>query len=142
MRGIILLAALSATLAHGAANDYVEVRDLRLDAGGISELEIDAGAGSLDVVGDAGIDAIVVTATITVPDEREEKALEVIASDMVLTLEQQGDDLGMSLGRRDHHGRPVEMTDDVRVRSGVQAQYMASVVSVSLQTSSSSSSKM
>lgn len=91
MRGIVLLVALSATLTHAAANDYVEVRDFNLDAGSISELEIDAGAGSLDVVGDTGVDAIVVKATITVPGKDEERALEIIERDMTLTLEQTGD---------------------------------------------------
>lgn len=91
MRGILVLAMFTASLAHAAWNDYVEVRDLRLDAGTVSELAIDAGSGSLDVLGGAGTDDIVVTATITVPDEKEEKARQIIESDMVLTLEQSGE---------------------------------------------------
>lgn len=91
MRGIILLGALIATLAHAAANDYVEVRDLELDAAGVNGLEIDAGAGSLDVVGEPGADVIAVTATIVVPDRREERAKKRIESDMTLSLEQRGD---------------------------------------------------
>ena len=90
MRGIVLLAMLTAALAHAAVNDYVEVRDLRLDADGLGELAIDAGAGSLEIVGDAAADDIVVTATITVPDTDEDEAREVIDSDMVLTLERDG----------------------------------------------------
>ncbi len=91
MRGSLLLIMLTATLAHAAWNGYVEVRDLRLDASGLDELAIDAGAGSLAVVGDAVLDEIVVTATINVPDAGEEEAREIIDSDMVLTLERSGD---------------------------------------------------
>lgn len=91
MRGIILLGALVTTLAHAAANDYVEVRDFEIEAAGISELEIEAGAGSLDVIGESGADSIAVTATIIVPDRREERAKRTIESDMTLNLERHGD---------------------------------------------------
>ena len=91
MRGLILLAALAATLAHGARNDYVEARDLRLDANGVDELAIQAGAGSLSVEGDRSLDDIVVVATITVPGEEPERARRTIDEDLRLTLTTSGD---------------------------------------------------
>ena len=90
MRGIIVLAMFTASLGHAAWNDYVEVRDLRLDAGSIGDLDIETGAGSLDVQGDGAADEIVVTATITVPEEDEDKAREQIEEGLKLSLEQAG----------------------------------------------------
>ena len=90
MRGIIVLTMLAASLGHAAWNDYVEVRDLRLDAESVSELAIEAGPGSLDVRGDAAAGDIVVTATIVVSDD-EDDARKRIEEDLVLTLEQSGD---------------------------------------------------
>lgn len=49
MRGILIMGLLAASLIYGAANDYVEVRDLRLPADGIDELTIDDGSGSINV---------------------------------------------------------------------------------------------
>lgn len=87
MRGMVLLMMFSVTLVDAAWNDYVEVRDLRLDAADIDELFIDAGAGSLLVTGNADAEEIVVAATITIPGADAEKAREIIESDMVLSLE-------------------------------------------------------
>ena len=91
MRGIALLVMFASTLAHGAWNEYVETRDLRLDARGISTLEIDAGAGGLTVKGDPGITEIVVAATITVPEDDEDKAQAYMEKSMVLTLDRDND---------------------------------------------------
>lgn len=91
MRGILLIAMFTASLAHAAWNDYIEVRDLKMDAGGIRSLAIDAGAGSLDISGDPTADAIVVIATVTVANEKADEARKIMASDMVLTLERDGD---------------------------------------------------
>jgi len=90
MRGIILLVSFSVTLAHAAWNDFVESRDLVLDADGISELEIDAGAGELLVLGDPALGEVRVLATITVPGHDEEDARELINDSLVLTLERKG----------------------------------------------------
>ena len=72
-------------------NDYVEVRDLRLDAADLDSLAIEAGAGSLTVSGDPGGSEILVTATITVPGSKEDKARKTIESDMTLELRREGD---------------------------------------------------
>jgi hypothetical protein len=53
-------------------------------------LRIKAGAGSLEVKGVPQSDTIVVKAVIQVEDEREERAREIIASDLVLALEKDG----------------------------------------------------
>ena len=47
--------------------DYEEVRELSLDSHRIDTLRIEAGAGTLDVVGVAGITEITVVATIEIP---------------------------------------------------------------------------
>jgi hypothetical protein len=87
---IVLMIMFAASLVYAAANDYVEVRDLSLDASSINGLDIEAGAGSLSVTGDANLSDIVVVATIEVPDRSEEKALSIIESDLVLVLEESG----------------------------------------------------
>lgn len=90
MRSIIVMAMFTASLASGAANGYEEERNLNLSGDGIGTLAIDAGAGSLDVTGVSGTDEISVTATIFMPGRNDEKARKKIESDLVLTLDQQG----------------------------------------------------
>ncbi len=90
MRTILILGMFTASLANAAWRNYEETRELTLDAGGIKTIEIEAGAGSLEVRGSADADAISVTALIQVP-EKEEKARKIIESDLVLTLERDGD---------------------------------------------------
>lgn len=91
MRGFIVMAMFSASLAHASWSDYEEVRKLEVDAGGVSEFVIDAGAGSMTVKGDAGAKSIEVTATIQVNTGDEEKARKAIAKRLTLTLDQKGD---------------------------------------------------
>jgi hypothetical protein len=90
MRGLTILALMSGTLAHAAMNDYVEVRDLVLDADDIEVLNIDTGSGPLVVAGVPGADRIEVSATITVPGADEDEALEVLERDLRLSLAQNG----------------------------------------------------
>ena len=90
MRVFLILGMFTASLASAAWRDYEETRDLTLDASGINTVEIEAGAGSLEVRGSADADAISVTALIQL-SEREEKAKKIIESDLVLTLERDGD---------------------------------------------------
>jgi len=90
MRTFLILGMFTASLANAAWRDYEETRDLTLDAAGIDSVVIEAGAGSLEVRGNADANAISVTALIQVP-EKEEKALKIIESDLVLTLERDGD---------------------------------------------------
>ncbi|MDH3612553.1 MAG: DUF4097 domain-containing protein [Gammaproteobacteria bacterium] len=87
MRSFVIMAMFAASLSSAAWNDYTEDRDLELDTKGINTLEIDAGAGSLAIRGNADTRNIRVKATISVPDESAEKAKEIIASDMTLSLE-------------------------------------------------------
>jgi hypothetical protein len=91
MRSIIVMAMFTASLASAAWNDYEEQRDLNLSASGIDAVDIDAGAGSLEISGVSGADEIAVTAIILVPDRDDDKARKIIESDLVLTLEKQGD---------------------------------------------------
>jgi hypothetical protein len=86
----------SASLTHAAWNEYVDVRDLRLDANELSGLSIDAGAGSLTVSGDPANSEISVTATITVPGSNDEKSIRTIESDMTLELAREGDQAVLS----------------------------------------------
>jgi hypothetical protein len=86
------MAMFAAGLAQAGGSDYEEVRDLTLDASDLKTLSINAGAGSMDVTGVAGINAISVKATIVVPDEDEEKALKIIAKKMKLSLDRDGDE--------------------------------------------------
>ncbi len=90
MRTFLILGMFTASLVHAAWSDYEETRDLTLDAGGIDTVVIEAGAGSLEVRGSADAKSISVTALIQVPD-KEEKAQKGIESDLVLTLERDGD---------------------------------------------------
>lgn len=91
MRTILIIGMFTASLASAAWRDYEESRNLTLDAGGIDIVEIEAGAGSLEVRGSADAQAISVIALIQVPGKNEEKARKVIESDLVLTLERNGD---------------------------------------------------
>ena len=87
MRSFVVMAMFLASFAHAAWTDYEEVRDLTLDASDIEELEIRAGAGSLDVRGVGGQDSIVVKATILVADADEDEAAKIIARRMELSLD-------------------------------------------------------
>ncbi len=91
MRTFLILGMFTASLTNAAWRDYEEVRHLTLDAGGVNTVEIEAGAGSLEVHGNPNARKISVTALIQVPGKSEEKAQKVIESKLVLTLERDGD---------------------------------------------------
>jgi hypothetical protein len=84
------MAMFTVSLANAAGNEYEEERQLNLGANGINTLEIEAGAGSLEIVGVSGSDEIVVSATIYVPEKDEDKARKEIQSHLVLSLEKDG----------------------------------------------------
>jgi len=90
MRSILIMAMFTVSLANAAWNEYEEERDLSLGANGINTLEIEAGAGSLEIVGVSGSEEIVVSATIYVPEKDEDKARKEIQSHLVLSLEKDG----------------------------------------------------
>ena len=87
MRSFIVMAMFTVSLAHAGWSDYEETRDLKLAADGISQLTINAGAGSMDVSGVQDLDNIVVKATIIVPDEDEDDAVRIIEKRIKLSLE-------------------------------------------------------
>jgi len=91
MRSFIVMAMFLASFSHAAWNEYTEVRELKLDADGIDSLAVDAGAGSIDIKGVTGLDSIVVTATIIVPDADENDAKNVIEEKMKLALDRVGE---------------------------------------------------
>lgn len=91
MRSLIVMAMFTASLAHAGWLDYEEVRDLELDADGVTGLTIEAGAGSMKVRGNDSMDSIQVTATIQVGDGDEDDAREFIENNLVLSLERDGD---------------------------------------------------
>jgi hypothetical protein len=87
----LVLAVIATGLSGAAFADYEETRELELDTGGIDTLEIDAGAGSMDVIGVSGASEIRVVATIRVPGRNEDRALERIEADMTLSLQREND---------------------------------------------------
>lgn len=92
MRGLLVMAMFVASLAHAGWKDFEEARELSLDANNVNRLSIEAGAGSMDVTGVAGLDRVHVTATIVVPDADQDEAAKVMEKRMVLTLEKNGDE--------------------------------------------------
>ena len=88
MRSFIVMAMFITSLAHAGWSDYEEQRELKLEADGVSTLSIEAGAGSMDVTGVAGLAEISVKALIVVPNADEDDAIKVIEKRMVLTLEE------------------------------------------------------
>jgi hypothetical protein len=81
----------AAGLAGAAPDAYDDVRDLSLNAEGLNGLEVEAGAGGMSITGVAGTDTVVVEALIGVQGEDADRAREIIESDLVLTLEREGD---------------------------------------------------
>lgn len=98
MRGFIVLAMLTASLAHAGWSDYEETRELNLEASNLQQFSIVAGAGSLHVTGVEGASQIEVKATIGIPGASEEKAQSIIAKRMTLTLERHGDEVVLEAG--------------------------------------------
>lgn len=92
MRTLIIIGMFAATLTHAAWNGYTEDRNLELDTDGISRLDIDAGSGSLVVMGVDDEDRISVTATINVPDEDAEGATKKIEKHLKLSLDKVRDE--------------------------------------------------
>lgn len=91
MRSIIVMAMFVAGAAQADWNTYEETRELTLDASNVTHLSINAGAGSMEVVGVAGLQAISVTATIGISDADEDEAARIMSKKMTLTLDRDGD---------------------------------------------------
>lgn len=71
--------------------EYEEQRELSIDASGLGELRIDAGAGSLEVTGRPGATSIDVDALVQVDGAKGDEAREFIEKRMRLELDQKGD---------------------------------------------------
>jgi hypothetical protein len=118
-----LLVVVTACLPASALADYLEVRELSLAARGVDTVSIEAGAGSLDVIGVAGSGDIVVTATIELSGRSDERAREVIESDMILSLEKDSDraeikawfEEGWGMGRSSHIHLEVRMPEGLHL---------------------------
>lgn len=122
MRGLIVMAMFLAGFADAAWTDYTEDRNLKLDAEGIDNLEINAGAGSLDVHGVAGQDDIVVKATIVVADAGDDEAVEFISKNMKLSLEKRGEQARLIADFEDGfmgHGANARIDLEVTVPTGL-----------------------
>ena len=90
MRYFIATAFLAGSCAALAANDYREVKELRVEAGGLETLVIDVGEGNLNVRGVPGQDQVEVRATIVVDDADAEEGQEFIAERVELHLDRAG----------------------------------------------------
>ena len=86
MRGFIVMAMFAVSLSHAGSGHYTEVRNLELDASGLSEIFIDAGAGAMVVNGDESSDEILVVATIVVAGDDPEQAAAFIETRLHLEL--------------------------------------------------------
>jgi hypothetical protein len=91
MRSVIVLTMFVAGLALAADDGYEEERELALDSRGIDMLNIDNGAGSMEITGVSGASEITVTATVLVPGRNDDKARKKIEDDLVLILEKKSD---------------------------------------------------
>lgn len=130
MRNLLIMFIFAATLAH-ARSDYEETRELTLDAADLQALRIEAGAGSLEIIGEADTDGIAVNALITVPDASPDEAAERMDERMVLSLVRKdggaelkgyfrsgGNWFGDSPGIRLEVRMPARMSLDVKDGSG------------------------
>jgi hypothetical protein len=113
-----------ASLAQAGSKEYTEVRDLTLEAAGLAEFVIDAGAGSLVVTGVDGARDITVTATIVVEDKNEQAAQDLIAKRLDLKLERDGDHATLDSGFNSGWGWDgnARIDLDVRMPTGLALQ--------------------
>jgi hypothetical protein len=122
LQTLVMLIMFAANLVHAAWTDYEEKRDLSLDAEGIETLQIEAGAGGLDVTGVAGSTKIVVAALIRVPDADADEARQIIREDLVLGLERDGRNADLKAlfeNRSWSFGDSPSISLDVRVPEGM-----------------------
>lgn len=90
MHKLLIIFVLVIIFTDASAAEYEEVRELLLDTEGLESLSINAGAGSLVVIGEPGSGEIRVKATIQLPRANEAKALRKMEKDMLLSLERFG----------------------------------------------------
>lgn len=89
LQTLLMMIMFVANLVQAAWTGHEEKRDLSLDADGVETLQVEAGAGSLDVTGAAGT-RIGVNAFIRVPGADADEAQEIIREHLVLSLDRHG----------------------------------------------------
>lgn len=122
LQTLLMLIMFAANLVQAAWTDYEEKRDLTLDADGVETLQIEAGAGALEVTGVPGSGRIVVAALIRVPDTDADEAARVIREDLVLTLDRDGRNADLKAffdNRSRAFGDSPSVSLDVRVPEGM-----------------------
>ena len=90
LQTLLMMIMFAANLVQAAFTGQEDKRELSVDAEAVETLDIEAGAGSLDVIGVTGTGRIVVIATIQVPDADADEAQQIIEDDLVLNLESDG----------------------------------------------------
>jgi hypothetical protein len=120
MRGIIVMAMFAASLSYAGSDQYTEVRNFDLDASGLSEVFIDAGAGAMVVSGVDGSDEVVVVATIIVDTDDPEKAVKFIEKRLRLDLTRDGDRAVLKAGFGPGWGWGTDAAVDLDVRMPAQ----------------------
>ena len=120
MRGFIVMAMFAVSLSHAGSQGYTEVRNLELDASGLSEIFIEAGAGAMVVTGVEGGDAVVVVATITVDTDDLDDGAKFIEKRLRLSLERDGDRARLGADFRPEWGRDTDAVIDLDVRMPTQ----------------------
>ena len=120
MRGFIVMVMFAVSLSHAGSHNYSEVRNLELDASGLSDLFIDAGAGALIVNGVEGSNEIVVVATIIVDEEDEDEARKLIEKRLRLDIERDGNRAKLKAGFKTGWGWDGGAAIDLDVRMPAQ----------------------
>jgi hypothetical protein len=114
------MAMFAVSLSHAGSQGYTEVRNLELDASGLSEMFIEAGAGAMVVTGVEGGDAVVVVATITVDTDDLDDGAKFIEKRLRLSLERDGDRAKLGADFRPEWGRDTDAVIDLDVRMPTQ----------------------
>lgn len=120
MRGFIVMAMFAVSLSHAESERYTEVRNLELDASGLSEIVIDAGAGVMVVSGDDASNEIVVIATIIVDSDDPEEATEFIENRLHLHLTRDAGRAELKAGFKSGWGWDTNAAVDLDVRMPAQ----------------------
>ena len=135
MRSFIVMAMFIASIANAGWKDYSETKELSIDAGGIEQLRIEAGAGSMDVKGVPGLDDITVTATIVAEGADEDEARSLMDKRMTLTLEAKGERAQLTSTLEDGFlgmGPNARIDLEIRVPSGTAIDIRDSSGSIDL----------
>ncbi len=120
MRGFIVMAMFAVSLSHAGSQKYTEVRNLEVDASGLSAVFIDAGAGAMMVTGVEGSNEVVVVATITVDTNDADEAAEFIENRLRLRLERDGDRAELQADFSPEWGWGTDAAVDLDVRMPAQ----------------------